>query len=105
MHIYFSVIDCCQFILFPCSTTQDWPAQVAVGVNQSSHRQWTLWVSLSVLHLVAEGMGCLTLWAPRGVQGAGGLADKATLDAPLDVARTLSLCMHQCSQTIPCMAW
>ena len=71
--------------LSPCSTTQDRPAQVAVGVDQSSHRQCTLWVSLSILSVVSEDRGCLTVRAPRGVQGVGGLADTATLDAPLDV--------------------
>ena len=70
---------------------------MAVGVDQSSHSQCTLWVSLSILRVVSEGRGCLTMRAPRGVQGVGGLADKATLDAPLDVAHTFSLCMHRCS--------
>ena len=44
-----------------------------------------LWVSLSILSMVSEGRGCLTVRALRGVQGVGGLTDKATLDAPLDV--------------------
>ena len=71
--------------LSPFSTAQVRPAQVAVGVDQSSHRQCMLWVSLSILSVVSEDRGCLTVRAPRGVQGVGGLADTATLDAPLDV--------------------
>ena len=67
------VTNCYAFYL--CFSTQDWPAQVAVDVNQSSHRQCLLWVSLSILSEVSEGRGCLTVRVPHGLLGGGGWAD------------------------------
>ena len=54
---------------------------------------------------VSEGRGCLTVRASRGVQGGGGWADKATLDASLDEGATPFPCGLCTTIAKPFPAW
>ena len=45
--------------------------EVAPDVDLSWHGQCTLWVGLSILSMVSEGMDCLAVRVPRGLQSLG----------------------------------